>query len=1248
MACRSKFHASGVCPFLTLLLMVASLPALAAAGDWPTWRYDATRSASTPDPLPDQMHLQWVRQLAPPRPAWPPSQETLDFDLSYEPVSQGGRLFVGSMATDSITAYDTATGEELWRFYTDGPVRFAPVVDGPRLYAVSDDGYLYCLASDSGSLLWKYHGAPDQRPILGNERLISTWPARGGPVLADGKVCFTTSIWPSMGIFIHAVDAETGERVWLNDRVGSDFTVHPHGAPSFGSVVPQGYLATANGYLIVPGGRSLPAVFDLETGELVHFDFGGKSSGGYNVMASDEYYFVRREMFRLADGAKVGDVHASLLADGYMIGSQGAYGPILLHSLAGEVQERTRRDRRGRQEKLTIFEPSEKSEIEIAGAYPAAPFIKTGHQVFGGADSTVVCLDLSKRPAEGEKLKPSWSARTRHSIWNMLAADDRLFVVTKNGMIYCYGAEEREPRHYEYEPREMVAPQGRGAELVRSALAKVEVDGAYTVVLGIGSGDCVDALLSESTAHVIVVDPDAGRVEALRRRADDAGLYGTRIAAFAAEPTSFPLPPYLASLIVVPQPEALDLSGNAAALGLVFEALRPYGGVLCLPLDDEQHAALAHAVKSAALDGADLRREGALTLLSRVGPLPGAGYWTHQYADSTNSVVSSDQRVKAPLGILWFGGPDHDGILPRHGHGPSPQVAGGRIVIEGADFLRALDVYTGRLLWQTELPGVGNYYNTTSHFPGAGEIGSNYVTLPDNIYVVYGDKLLKLDAATGKIEQEIGLTASDDEPEPAWGVALVWEDLLIATSSPVVVEDEKEPTEGTSLGDVLTPARYAAASRRLVVLNRHTGQQLWSRDAAFNFRHNCIVAAAGKIFCIDGMNAKKLEALQRRGIQPERSARLLALDAFTGSEIWSTDEDVFGTFLNYSLQHDVLLQGGSLYRDRAQDEVGSGLVAYRGEDGHVLWKDLELRYNGPCLLWRDKIITNGGGGFQLELLTGERTGWQYARMYGCNTVVGSQNLLTFRSGAAAFCDLLSDSGTANIGGFRSSCTSNLIVADGVLSAPEYTRTCTCAYQLQTSLALVHMPEAELWAFNRSIEDDQLARRLGVNLGAPGDRRAVDGTLWLEHPDVGGPSPSLPLKIEPKEPEFFRRHASAIAGPGLTWVGASGAKGIERLTLTLPGRSRQPHTYTVRLYFAEPDDLQPGQRRFSVQLQDETVLTDLDVVAEAAGPRRVLVKEFPGVTIADELHVAMQPSTGATVPQTLLNGLEVILEEQADK
>ena len=235
------------------------------------------------------------------------------------------------------------------------------------------------------------------------------------------------------------------------------------------------------------------------------------------------------------------------------------------------------------------------------------------------------------------------------------------------------------------------------------------------------------------------------------------------------------------------------------------------------------------------------------------------------------------------------------------------------------------------------------------------------------------------------------------------------------------------------------------------------------------------------------------------------------------------------------------------------------------------------------MLWRDKVITNGGGGFAVSITDGKKTGWNYERTYGCNTALGSEHLLTFRSGAAGFYDLASGSGTANIGGFRSSCTANLIPANGVLSAPDYTRTCSCAYQNQTSLALIHMPEAELWAFGGQPDADRYA----VNFGAPGDRRS-NGLLWEAWPSPYEKSRRI-ITITPGV-QYSRRHSSEVSGE-LPWVASSGVtspKGGLRIELVAPGDG----PFDVDLVFgfgkATKAEVRAGSVRAEVQAGQRTV------------------------------------------------------------
>jgi len=196
---------------------------LSNASDWPMWRYDASRSAASTEQLPSELTLQWTRKFSPRKQAW---DDTLNLDLMtydrvFEPVVMNGRLFIGFNDRDKLTAYDVETGAELWSHFAAGPVRMPPVAWKDRIFFGSDDGYLYCLNAADGTLIWKFRGGPGSRQILGNQRLISAWPLRGGPVVRDDKVYIAASIWPFMGTFIYSLDAETGSVEWVNDEVGA-------------------------------------------------------------------------------------------------------------------------------------------------------------------------------------------------------------------------------------------------------------------------------------------------------------------------------------------------------------------------------------------------------------------------------------------------------------------------------------------------------------------------------------------------------------------------------------------------------------------------------------------------------------------------------------------------------------------------------------------------------------------------------------------------------------------------------------------------------------------------------------------------------------------------------------------------------------------------------------------------------------------------------------------------------------------
>ncbi len=266
-----------------------SLACTAAGEDWPTWRHDAGRTNISVEQIPEPLCLQWKRQLPPVIPTFRKSR--LQFDQGYEPIVLGDTMYVALPHIDAVVAYAVETGNEKWRFYTAGPVRLAPVAYRDKLYFGSDDGHLYCLRASDGDLQWKFRVVPSNRKILGNGRLISVWPVRGGPVLADDTVYFAAGVWPLEGVFVYALDAQSGAVKWVNDRCGALYGKQPHaGAEALGGLSPQGYLLVHGDKLLVPCGAARPATFDRHSGELIDFTLPSEGSfpGGWFMQLAPE------------------------------------------------------------------------------------------------------------------------------------------------------------------------------------------------------------------------------------------------------------------------------------------------------------------------------------------------------------------------------------------------------------------------------------------------------------------------------------------------------------------------------------------------------------------------------------------------------------------------------------------------------------------------------------------------------------------------------------------------------------------------------------------------------------------------------------------------------------------------------------------------------------------------------------------------------------------------------------------------
>ncbi|HBE66834.1 MAG TPA: hypothetical protein DDW52_01665, partial [Planctomycetaceae bacterium] len=969
---------------LSALVLQSVFCTRASAGDdWPMWRYDARRSAVSPNSVPEKLDLVWKRVFSPRKQAWddPLNLDLMTYDRSFEPIVKDGRMFLGFSDKDKLLALDAHTGQTLWTFHAEGPIRMAPVAADGSVFVCSDDGYLYCLASESGDLRWKFTAAPNAQKALGNQRVISAWPARGGPVVKDGTVYFANSIWPFMGTFICALDVETGQVKWVNDSTGSIYIKQPHSAPAFAGVAPQGMFVATEDDLIVPGGRSVPAVFDRHSGEMryFHLNEGGKGTGGSFVAVSDDQFFVHtRERGTRAFDLQSGDKTA------FMPNEPAIAGQVLF---AGETTEagveivrayQAKTDHNRAREPLWQLEVNAASDLIVAGNHLVAA---------GGRTISVVALDGDAQTGNFTVGKLLSRLETESPVSRLLVASEQLYAVTQAGEILAFGDRSSQATPNRAGGELATTVSARPASYIPSRVRASAQQRTYEL-LALGDsqgyaywyGPC-DPELAAAWAKVspfeqlAIIDSSSTRVATLRTRLD--GLNGKgRVTAHVSTPRDFLAPEYTGQVVFVSDQLSSEIS--AKDLQAIYKSVRPYGGKLVL-LGDELSSDRRTWLEQLKLEQAELEQHTAGIVITRVGALPGSADWTHQYGDVANSIKSDDSRVKLPLGILWFGGSSNMDVLPRHGHGPPQQVVGGRLFIEGMSSLSARDVYTGRVLWTRDFGDLGNfdvYYDSTYentplnpqynqvHIPGANGRGTNYVVTEERVYLVLGNRCLILDPDTGSDLGEIRLPAEPSGETAEWGYIAVYEDVLLGGLGFAMYRDqhslqfESDAKLKSSRKGFGSKSLDRAASRALVGFDRFSGEQLWRVDAVHSFWHNGIVAGGGKVYCLD-RNPKLIEdALKRRGRALPDTYRIAAFDAATGKTKWEVNEGITGSWLGYSKEHGLLLQAGAQASDRLYDEVGQGMRVYDASDGSVRWAKDDLRYSGPCVIHNELIITN--------------------------------------------------------------------------------------------------------------------------------------------------------------------------------------------------------------------------------------------------------------------------------------------------
>jgi len=1211
--------------------------------DWPMWRFNHERSASTPEQLAEKLYLQWQIQYSPRSPVWddPLNQNLMQFDRIFEPIVAGNKIFLGFNDQDKVVALDLNTGEEIWHYYADGPVRLPLASNNGKIYFTSDDGFCYCLNSEDGSLIWKILLAPGSDKLLGNKRLISMWPARGGIVIKDNIIYTAASIFPLMGTFIFAINAEDGTIIWKNEGTGSNYILQPHRSPAFADVAPQGGFVLTGDKLLVAGGRSVPAAFDTKTGEELYYHLAASGKTGGAFICGNDRIFFNHHRERMT----------------YMYDSESG---IKLLSNAGEypVVDGNLIFFSGKNIKAVMLDSSNQLDSLWTIDIPATnDLIKAGNYLYA-ADSTgisAIKIGIDNKP------ELIWKHNSLKIIDRLIASNGKLIAVSSDGTIQVFGDKLPLTVKYLFEPNISILSKAYGS---KNVIGLAGINEGYALVFGTDNIKLLKGLISQTSLSVIAYEKNPERIQFLRRYFDNSGIKSNRLNFLHYDKTHPLLPKYFSSLTIINDIDFLN-GYDKDILNLVYESTRPYGGKILIRTNKNEKKQLSEIFKELKLYGAELAADNPFSAVSRTGPLEGIDSWTHNNGDIANTLKSDDSMVKAPLGILWFGGNSNLDILPRHGHGPGEQVIDGRLIIEGIGSISARDVYTGRVLWRKVFPKLMDdtwlvYYDETYddgnpldpkynqvHLPGSNSRGTNFVATKEFVYLIEGNKCNVLDISTGDLAKTF---TTGDENTQDLGYIGVYEDLLILGSN----FSDFPGLKSDSI--VINNPRFTrfdlSASQELVVLDRFTGKKLWSITARHGFIHNSVIAGDGIMFCLDKLPQYLETKLKRRGETPPDGSRLLYLDIRTGNIIHEEASDIFGTWLGYSTEHDLLLQASRPSSDMLHGEEGRRMIAYNTKTKEKIW-DKNMTYANPPIIHNDKIYTNGIGWnlltgdpiMEKDPVTGEELKWSFKREYGCGIVVASEHLLTFRSASAGFVNLDVFEGTGSLGGWKAGCSTNLIVADGVLNSPDYTRTCQCPYQNQTSLALINMPWMTYWTNSNYKWSGSRIRQLGLNLNAPGDRTSNNNILWIEFPNSGATTPDIPVRIDTVDYFSVRKEPVSIISDNTPWISSSAIGGLRSLEITLSKENDAPESlYRINLYFSELQNKNPGERVFNVKLQNDSVLENFDIAHETGKSDKEIIKTFSGIRAGKSLRIDMIPVKG----NTILSGIELIQEPVAYK
>jgi outer membrane protein assembly factor BamB len=230
--------------------------AKATGAGWPTYRANPLRGGVVAAQISASLVQRWDARIG---------------RSASAPVAVGDRAYAAAVEEHAVAALDAADGRELWRFVTGARVDSPPTIHRELALFGSRDGWVYCLRSSDGALVWRFRAAPDERRIVVHEQVESVWPVFGS-VLVEGGLVYASAgrhVDIDGGLWIYALDPATGRVVWQNNvrnpayKIESAISSRLRGEGAINDIL------RSDGRHLYLAGSFEKVAFDLKTGKRV-------------------------------------------------------------------------------------------------------------------------------------------------------------------------------------------------------------------------------------------------------------------------------------------------------------------------------------------------------------------------------------------------------------------------------------------------------------------------------------------------------------------------------------------------------------------------------------------------------------------------------------------------------------------------------------------------------------------------------------------------------------------------------------------------------------------------------------------------------------------------------------------------------------------------------------------------------------------------------------------------------------------